>query len=131
MAKKSPVLVLNTLNFYAVRNREGKWLRRKGYGGYGDSWVDDLKRARIYNRSGGARGQISWWYQNYPSYGCPDLVIFTATITEVVNEAGIIDKKKAKKEKDLGITRLSLAQRKLEEAKKNVAFAEQELSKIY
>jgi hypothetical protein len=119
----------DTLNFYAVRNHDGKWLRRKGYGGYGDCWVNELKQARIYNRSGGARGQISWWYQNYPKYGCPDLVIFTASITEVVNEADKLDKKKIKKEKAEGIYRLSLAQERLKEAQKAVEFAEREARK--
>lgn len=130
MAKKFQETAPNTLNFYAVRNRDGQWLRRKGYGGYGECWVDDLKSARIYNGPGGARGQVSWWYQNYPSYGCPELVIFTATITEVVNEADNIDKKKAKKEKAAGIQRLSQAKEELKKAQQNVKAAEQELFNV-
>lgn len=33
------------LDFYAVRNRDGKWLRSKGYGGFGKCWVDDISAA--------------------------------------------------------------------------------------
>lgn len=120
---------MDTLNFFAVRNRDGKWLRRKGYGGYGECWVDDLKQARIYNKSGGARGQINWWYKNYPRYGCPDLVIFTASITEVVNEADKIEKKKIKEEKAAGVLRLKTARERLRDAQEAVKSAQQEVNK--
>lgn len=122
--------ITNTLNFYAVRNKEGKWLRRKGYGGYGNCWVDDLNQARIYNKTGGARSQISWWYKNYPSYGCPDLVIFTAAITSVVNESDKINRKKIKEEKAAGIQRLFLAKEELKKAQQSVEAAEQELANV-
>ena len=37
---------LNQLEFYAVRNREGQWFHRKGYSGYGETWVEDVEQAR-------------------------------------------------------------------------------------
>lgn len=43
------------LDFYAVRNRDGKWLRSKGYGGFGKCWVDDISAAKIYGKPGPAK----------------------------------------------------------------------------
>jgi hypothetical protein len=120
----------DNLKFYAVRSRDGKWLRRKGIDGWGDSWVDELTKARIYNRPGPARAQISYWFSNYPSYGCPDLVVFTAGISEIINEEERLLKARAKQEKKAGIVRLTVAQRRLETAQEEVRRASRELEDI-
>jgi hypothetical protein len=31
---------MDTLTIYVIRNKEGKYLRAKGYHGYGSSWVE-------------------------------------------------------------------------------------------
>jgi len=72
------------MELYVVRNRDGKYFRAKGIGGYGDSWVDELERARIYTKASSAKAQITFWATNYPDYGTPDLVILEAKIKEVV-----------------------------------------------
>lgn len=116
------------LRFYAVRNAEGKWFRRKGYGGYGDTWVDDLKKARIYAKIGGARGTSSYFAKHYPNYGVPDIVVFKATIEEVLDEnkrvREVIErdaKRKAKSEERRAKEELNYAQRKLAEAQATIA----------
>ena len=108
----------DTLNFYAIRSIDGKWFHRKGYGGSGDSWVEELSKARIYNKPGAARSQISWWFTNYPSFGCPELVVFTAKLSEaiVVNEEERIKKDREKKEKAAGIVRMQRARHNLDKA---------------
>ena len=45
------------LTMYAIQSQDGKWFRAKGYGGAGNSWVDDIKNARIYGKPGPARAQ--------------------------------------------------------------------------
>jgi hypothetical protein len=46
-----------TLTLYAVRNREGKWFRAKGYGGYGDTWTPDIGKAKLYSKIARARAE--------------------------------------------------------------------------
>jgi len=72
---------------YAVMNKEGKYFRNKGYGGYGKSWVDGLKKARIYSHPGPAKAQITYWAKTFPEYGIPVLVELR------VKEMNIIDAK--------------------------------------
>jgi hypothetical protein len=90
------------LSLFVVRNRDGKFFRRKGYGGRGDSWVSDLATARIYAKVGGARAIVSFFASKYPEFGVPDIVKLTVGATEVLNEAeriaAVIEKKKAARE---------------------------------
>ena len=90
---------MDEFKVYAIRSKDGKWFRRKGCGGYGDSWVEELSKARIYNKSGPARAQSSWWFINYPQYGCPEVIVFTAKITEVINNEEQAQKRLEKKQK--------------------------------
>ena len=82
---------------YAVRNKEGEWLRSKGYSGYGTSWVDDISKARLYFRSGYAKARISFWSKNYPDFGTPELIRLKVTELQALNiekELAVKDKKK-------------------------------------
>lgn len=113
------------LEFYLVRNKEGKWLRSKGYGGVGECWVDDVKRAKVYGRIGPARAQVSYWANQYPKYGVPDIVKLTISGFTILNEAERIKKqaekkKEAAKKRELADKkwRLEQAQKELEEAQK-------------
>lgn len=76
----------DTLEVYAVQNREGKWFRRKGYGGSGESWVDRFSAARIYNKIGPARGVVTWFAEAYPEYGIPNLVRLKISEVELIDE---------------------------------------------
>ena len=86
------------LDFFAVRNKEGQWFRRKGYGGSGNSWVDDIKLARIYGKIGGARAIVTFFAKNYPQSRVPEIVKFKAVPAEVINEEARVKKIIAKKE---------------------------------
>lgn len=80
------------MKIYVIKSKDGKYFRAKGYNSYNsDSWVDDLDRARIYTKIGPAKSQVTFWYNNYPEYGCPDILEF-----ELVNPT-ILDMEKLTK----------------------------------
>jgi len=120
------------LKVYAIRNKDGQWYRSKGYSGYGSSWVNDLKKAKIYPKIGSARAQVTFWAKNYPSYGVPELIEFEATISQVINEEARIykasvdkqkrklseEKEKAKRTMEMAKAELEKAQRRLERLEK-------------
>ena len=83
---------------YAIRNSDGQWFRRKGYGGRDESWTPDFTKARIYARIGGARGVIGFFANNYPKYPAPNLVSLLIDRVEVINEAERIAKQKIAKQ---------------------------------
>lgn len=88
---------LSDIGLYAVRNKEGKWFRAKGYGGYGETWVSELKRARIYNKIGPARATVSYFANEHPKYGIPDIVQFVVTEVKVLDETARVEKQRQKK----------------------------------
>lgn len=89
-----------SLDLYLVRNKEGKWFRAKGYAGSGDTWTDDVRKARVYGKIGPARAIVSFFSNHYPEYGTPDLVRFHATPAEVMDE-----EKRVKGQRDAKIRR--------------------------
>ena len=90
MSKKEEYVIIKTeevnLNFYAVRSKDGKQFRSKGYGGSGESWVDDVTKAKIYSKVGPAKTQITFWAKKYPEYGIPDLVRITTGVCEYLDQ---------------------------------------------
>lgn len=66
--------------FYVVRNKEGKFLRSKGYNGYGECWVDGLDKAKVWSKPGPAKAQRTWWLEHFPDYGAPDVIPLLASI---------------------------------------------------
>ena len=118
------------LFLYAVRNSDGKWFRRKGYGGYGQTWVDDFTKARIYPKIGQARARITWFAKTYPAFPAPDLVKLVIGSVEKVDETGRIKKtldkaavRKARLEKNRRERELQYAQESFESAKKRLETA--------
>ncbi len=89
--------------FFAVRNREGQWYHRKGLGGYGETWREDVEEARIYNKIGPARAQVTFFATNWPSFGVPEIVVFKIGEISVINEEERIKKLQQKKNKKTGI----------------------------
>ena len=115
------------LKLYAIRNKEKQWFRAKGYGGYGKSWVDDIKMAKIYSKPGPARGQITFWSNSYPEFGVPDLIELVVNNATVINEIDRVatakkkrELKKANAEKNLSNWQLELASRELREAQERI-----------
>lgn len=113
---------LGTLEFYAIRNQEGKWFREKGYGGSGATWVDDVKKARIWQRTAGARGVITWFATRFPTYGIPNLVKFTAQAVEIMDETERLAKREEAKKR-------RAANNQIWQAKQSLVLAQQEYEK--
>lgn len=86
------------LNFYAVRSKDGKWLRAKGYGGSGESWVTDIAKAKIYGNTRAPKSQITFWANNYPKFGVPDLVRITMGKCEYLDQEARVSDYKIKKD---------------------------------
>lgn len=86
------------LNFYAVRSKDGKWLRAKGYRGSGENWVDDITKAKIYGNTQGPKAQITFWASEYPQFGVPDLVRITTGKCEYLDQEERVSKAKIKKD---------------------------------
>lgn len=91
---------MEELELYVVRNNEGKYFHSKGYGGYGNNWVDELKGARIYAKIGPARSQVSFWASAYPKYGTPVIVVLTVTASKVLQEDDRVKKAAIKRKKE-------------------------------
>jgi hypothetical protein len=125
-----------SLDLYLVRNKEGKWFRAKGFTGYGDTWTDDIKKARVYAKVGPARATVSFFANRWPEYGVPDIVKFVAMEREVLDEATRVESRrqaKLRKEQEYEAREakrnLEEAQRKFEAATKNLAAAKSKAKK--
>lgn len=72
------------LAVYAVRNFEGKWFRAKGLAGSGLSWVNDLKKAKIYGNIGQAKARVTFFAKAYPNLRKPEVVELRVTMMRVI-----------------------------------------------
>jgi hypothetical protein len=86
------------LELYAVMNKDGQWFRAKGYGGCGASWVDDIKKARIYPKIGPAKARVTYFASHYPDYGIPKIVKLIVTDTEIIDTEKEYKENQKKKE---------------------------------
>jgi len=114
------------LTFYAVKSKDGKYLRSKGYsggsGGNGKNWVDEIKKAKVWGKIGAARAQVTWWADNYPKYGIPDLIELRVTEAVVLDEEQRVkdsirkkEEAKLRREKEWREYELEQAKKKLQE----------------
>lgn len=85
--------------FYFVQNQDGQYFRRKGYGGAGDSWTDDIEKGRAYTKIGQARSVVTWFAERYPEYDVPKIAIFEAKRIDTIDETVRVRVVKAKKER--------------------------------
>lgn len=127
--QKSQTTIPN-IELYVVQNADGQWFRRKGYGGYGPTWVDDFKRARIYNRIGGARAVITYFANQYPSYPIPQLIKLEVTKLTPIDETVRIKKAQEKREIAVLAREMFEQQHKLEQARKTYEKAKEDLEKL-
>ena len=74
---------MDSLTIYAVRSKDGKYLRSTGLKG-GEHWVEDITQARLWSNIGPAKSQITFWAKNYPQYGTPQLIPLLVTPQEPV-----------------------------------------------
>ena len=77
---------MNTVELFVVMNEDGQFMRTKGYGGGGKSWVDTIEHAKIYTRIGPAKARVTYWKHHYPEYGCPKIVILEAKIKTILDQ---------------------------------------------
>lgn len=82
---------------YIVQNNSGLYFRAKGYHGYGDSWVEDIKQARIYTQLKYARATVTWFANNYKDAPTPDIIRFNITEGQFLVETDRLEKIKREK----------------------------------
>jgi hypothetical protein len=119
-----------TITLYAVRNRDGKWFRSKGYGGYGETWVADIGKAKLYTKIGQARGRVSFFAGKWPEHGVPDIVEFTATMTAVLPEAGRVSEVAERKARQEAARAVRIKQAEVERATRDKQDAEARLARL-
>jgi hypothetical protein len=119
----------NDLELYVVRNAKGQYFRAKGFSGSGDSWVNDINKAKIYGKIGGARGTVTYFAQD-TKYPVPEIVKLTVTGMEVIDEKDRVAKVLAKKAKQREEQVKRKAQRDLEDAQRRLDDAQKNLNRI-
>jgi hypothetical protein len=119
----------NELVLYVVRNAKGQYFRAKGFSRSGNTWVDDINKAKIYGKIGGARGTVTYFAQN-PKFPVPEIVKLTVTGMEVIDESARVKKVLDKKAKEEQEREARNAKYQLEQAKARLASAEAELNRL-
>ena len=127
--KTSMSTINNELILYVVRNSKGQFFRAKGFSGRSDSWTDDINKAKIYGKIGGARGTVTYFAQN-PKFPVPEIVKLSVTGMEVIDETARVKKVLDKKAKEEQEREARNAKRQLEDAKARLASAEAELKRL-
>jgi len=118
------------ITVYLVRSQDGKWFRAKGMNGYGDSWVDDVKKARVYTKIGPARSCVTYWTRTYPKFGIPDIVELHSTTGVILNEKERVEKSIDKIKKEKIASELRNKQWRLEQAQRDLADAQNRLKQL-
>ncbi len=121
------------LILYAVQNHEGKYFRAKGMNGYGDSWVDELKTAKIYPRIGPARSCVTFWNNlsiehdknklehNKKHIPAPVILELHVTKSIVLDEQDRLNKAKIRKQKEQILKEQRELEWKIIDLKKEIA----------
>lgn len=119
----------DNLQLYVIRNSDGQFYRAKGYGGYGQTWVDDVSKAKVYTKLGTARAQVSFFANSYPQYPAPDLLRLNIAGFEVMDETKRVQKVVAKKKRDLAEQEERRKRWELEDAKRRYEQAQADMVK--
>ncbi len=112
------------IEIFVVRNQEGQWFRAKGYGGGGDSWVDDLSNAKFYGKIGTARSRVTFFAKNYPEFGVPDIIKISAVEAEVIDQKERVAKAINRQKRAKAVRAASIKKRRLEMAQEELDKAE-------
>lgn len=119
----------NELVLFVVRNAKGQYFRAKGFSGSGESWVNDINKAKIYGKISGARGTVTYFAQD-TKYPVPEIVKLTVTGMEVIDEKDRVEKVLAKKAREKDEQEKRRAKRDLEDAERRLADAQRNLDKL-
>lgn len=111
------------LEMFTVINNKGQYFRAKGYGGGGETWVDDIKKAKIYGKVGPARSLVTWFANHHPKYPTPKIGVLLATQCIIVDESVRVNNAKVSKEKKELQAAISLAKRELQSAENKLKSA--------
>jgi hypothetical protein len=87
------------VKIYAVQNKEGKFFRAKGYGGSGESWTDDVKKARLYLKQAPASRTVSYFAEHWPEFGVPSLVELSVGEVKILDQTAVHEKRQQVKKK--------------------------------
>ncbi len=64
------------MKLYVVRNKEGKFFRPIGRGGYGPNWHTELEKAKFYAKFGQAKARVTTYARNSPKLGVCEILEF-------------------------------------------------------
>lgn len=118
---------LLNLTLYIVVNSKGQFFRAKGYEGSGQSWVDDINKARLYSKLSPARSVVTFYSKN-PKLPGPDIFKLSFGSCEImIEEKERALKAVAKIKKKNEEYNLRIAKRSLEDAIENFKEAEKKL----
>ena len=110
------------LEFYVVINSTGQFFRAKGYSGVGESFVNDVKKCRVYGKIGPARSIVTYFANAHPNYPTLQIIKLNIAGYEVLDETVRVQKAKEAK------IRAKVA-REAQDAKWNLLAAEKALKK--
>jgi hypothetical protein len=108
---------METLEFYVIRRKDGKYLRARR------QWGEGLKKANVYTKKGSACAQITAWANETWEFGIPDLVPLIATLGEPIDQTERVAK-------SLRAKKLNIAKRELLKAQGNYKRAKAELDRV-
>lgn len=121
------------IEFFAVRSKDGKYFRSVGYSGR-SNWVDDIKKAKIYPKIGGARGRVTWFATHFPTYGVPEIIKITANEAVILDEGKRVEttikkkeEKELKRQKQQALRNLKAAEADFARAAKNLENRKKEI----
>ncbi len=106
------------MKLYVVRNKEGKYFRAIGYGGFGQSWVDSLDKAKFYAKIGQAKARVTFFANQWPKYGVSDILEFDL----VVENAKVLDMTEATEKK--------IAKRKEADRKEGIRAQQEQIQRL-
>ena len=111
------------MEMYVVINHKGQYFRAKGYGGGGQSWVDDIGKAKIYGRIGPARSTVTF-FSNDLKYPKPMIGVLGINTCTIVDESARVEKVKNAKESKILKRALAVAEKELASAMAKVNSAQ-------
>lgn len=123
-----------SLVLYAVRNKQGQFLRSRGYNhsgqGTGKVWVDTLEEAKIYGKPGPAKARITWFQNHYPAYKTLELVKLHVGTVEVIDQTERVKKVVAQKQQKELVTKKRIAQQRIAALEKEKAEIEASMARL-
>ncbi len=118
------------MSFYAVKNFEGKWFRAKGRDGYGDTWVPDIGKARIYTKLGQAQSRCTFFARLNTKLPAPQVVELRAVQVRVIDQTERITKANQKKAEETARQDAYRKQQRLRDAQAEFDRAAARLQKV-